>query len=143
MFLFQLTSEDLSYFSHPKPFKNPHYDRKLTGTISSKRNKTLKQILVLERERIDKVLQSRKLEILGEGEQGGQEGMQIDGTGEEEMKLTEEEKEERRKKKEKQEIELMNAFSQVVSCEFLSFLFPLGVIHLVRADEKLNRIATM
>ncbi|GAA5952333.1 hypothetical protein JCM3765_001945 [Sporobolomyces pararoseus] len=111
--LSSLTSEDLSYFSHPKPFKNPHYDRKLTGTISSKRNKTLKQILVLERERIDKVLESRKLAILGEDQ-----GMQIDGQGEggeEERQLTEEEKEERRKKKERQELELMNAFSQVVS----------------------------
>ncbi|GAA5901097.1 Ies6p [Sporobolomyces salmoneus] len=111
--LSSLTSEDLSYFSHPKPFKNPHYDRKTTGTISSKRNKTLKQILVLERERIDRVLEMKKLSVLGPPPEQG-EGMQLDGQQEEEM-LTEEEREKRRKKREEQELELMKAFSDVVS----------------------------
>jgi len=87
----------------------------------------LKQILVLERERIDKVLEDKKLKILpppppplelSEGLPAlpplpGGEVMQID----EEAGMTEEEKEAKRRKKEELEEELMKAFSEVVSCK--------------------------
>ncbi|GAA5887059.1 hypothetical protein JCM16303_007120 [Sporobolomyces ruberrimus] len=113
--LSSLTSDDLSYFSHPKPFKSPHYDRKSVGTIGTKRNKSLKQILVLERERIDQVLERKKVAIFGIPEETGQEpeSMQVDNEkDDEESRRLEKEK---RKKKVQQEEELMKAFSEVVS----------------------------
>ncbi|GAA5939008.1 Ies6p [Sporobolomyces koalae] len=99
--------DQLSYFGHSKPFKNPHYDRKTTGAIGTKRNRSLKQILVLERERIDKVLELKKLSVLNEEPDSS---MQVDqpvgGTETEELNT--------RKRKEREE-ELMQVFSQVIS----------------------------
>jgi hypothetical protein len=84
----------------------------------------------LERERIDKVLEDKKLKILpppppplelAEGLPAlpplpGGEVMQID----EEAGMTEEEKEAKKRKKEELEEELMKAFSEVVSCKLKS-----------------------
>jgi len=105
--MLQLTAESLSYFPHPKPFKNPHYSRTETGQIASKRNKSLKQILVLERERVDRILEGKKMAVLEEA-----------GEVEEEEGMGEEEKEERRRKRQKREEELMRVFEGVVSCAF-------------------------
>ncbi|GAA6009008.1 hypothetical protein JCM11491_005710 [Sporobolomyces phaffii] len=103
-----LTSDDLSYFGHAKPFKNPHYDRKSTGQISSKRNKSLKQILVLERERIDHVLERTKLGILGP------DCEQPMDTTDAETK-TQAERDAADRARERREEQLMQAFSRVVS----------------------------
>jgi hypothetical protein len=51
----------------PKPFKNPHYSVKAAG---GKRNKSLKQILALERERVDR-LEAAKREGRIKAEQEG------------------------------------------------------------------------
>ncbi|GAA5820446.1 hypothetical protein JCM11251_005631 [Rhodosporidiobolus azoricus] len=53
------TADDFNYANDPRPFKNPYYTRGTT-TVGSRKNKSLKQIMTLERERIDRILDERK-----------------------------------------------------------------------------------
>ncbi|BGP24674.1 nucleus protein [Rhodotorula toruloides] len=60
--LTQYTATQFSFASTPKPFKNPHYTRHSAPGGPGKRNKTLKQILTLERERVDEEARKRREE---------------------------------------------------------------------------------
>lgn len=51
----------------PKPFKNPHYSVKSAG---GKRNKSLKQILAFERERVDRVEAAKREERIKAEQEG-------------------------------------------------------------------------
>ncbi|GAA5961435.1 hypothetical protein JCM21900_004008 [Sporobolomyces salmonicolor] len=100
-----LTADDLSYADVPRPFKNPHHVRAQTGG-AGKRSKSLKQILVMERERVDRVLEGKKRRV---DEVGETEGMEVDperggeGTGRE------------RERERAREERLQEAFGEVVS----------------------------
>ncbi|GAA5915167.1 hypothetical protein JCM6882_001127 [Rhodosporidiobolus microsporus] len=52
-------SDDFNYANDPRPFKNPYYTRGTT-TVGARKNKSLKQIMTLERERINRILDERK-----------------------------------------------------------------------------------
>ncbi|TNY18338.1 hypothetical protein DMC30DRAFT_61534 [Rhodotorula diobovata] len=79
------TADEFNYADSPRPFKNLAYSRPGQGQ-HGKRNKSLKQILALERERVDRLLEERKLRVLAEvdAEFGpapqppAAEGMQVD-----------------------------------------------------------------
>ncbi|GAA6053820.1 hypothetical protein JCM3770_003052 [Rhodotorula araucariae] len=79
----QYTADEFNYADIPRPFKNPYYTRQLQGQ-GGKRNKSLKQILSLERERVDRVLEDRKQRVLAAiaEEQGAPAAtaMQVDST---------------------------------------------------------------
>lgn len=53
----QYTADDFSFADAPRPFKNPHFQR---NAATGKRTKTLKQVLALEKERVDGVLEASK-----------------------------------------------------------------------------------
>ncbi|GAA6064041.1 hypothetical protein JCM10212_001467 [Sporobolomyces blumeae] len=121
------TTEDLNYFYHPRPFKNPYYDRKSTGSIASKRNKSLKQILVLERERVERVLDDakRKLNEIKEQQAGGEADADGDVAAEGDVAMDEGDaaavdaetgvKLTKRGRKRKRDLEFQSSFGQVVS----------------------------
>jgi INO80 complex subunit C len=56
----QYTASQFSFAAAPKPFKNPHFTRHSAPGGPGKRNKTLKQILTLERERVDDEARRRR-----------------------------------------------------------------------------------
>ncbi|GAA5938526.1 hypothetical protein JCM1841_004884, partial [Sporobolomyces salmonicolor] len=102
-----LTADDLSYADVPRPFKNPHHVRAQTGG-AGKRSKSLKQILVMERERVDRVLEGKKRRMDEVGEGAGQgDGTEVDpergGEGKE------------RERERAREVRLQEAFGEVVS----------------------------
>ncbi|GAA6006838.1 hypothetical protein JCM10207_009111 [Rhodosporidiobolus poonsookiae] len=99
------TADQFNYFPSPRPFKNPYYTRG-ASTLGSKRNKQLKQILTLERERVDRVLERRKDEALrGVESELGPEEMEMEMDGEEEAKEgeTDEQRKQREERKERRE----------------------------------------
>ncbi|KWU41932.1 hypothetical protein RHOSPDRAFT_22040, partial [Rhodotorula sp. JG-1b] len=64
----QLTAEELSFADAPRPFKNPYYLNRTTagpGGGGGKRTKALKQIMALERERVDQLLEAKKQQVTG------------------------------------------------------------------------------
>ncbi|GAA5915086.1 hypothetical protein JCM5296_000263 [Sporobolomyces johnsonii] len=105
-----LTADDLSYADLARPFKNPHAVRAQTGG-AGKRNKSLKQILVMERERVDRVLEGKKRRV-DEGEGEG-EGMDVDQ--EQELGGKGKGKKREREREREREERLQEAFGEVVS----------------------------
>ncbi|GAA5863543.1 hypothetical protein JCM3774_006518 [Rhodotorula dairenensis] len=62
-----LTAEELSFADAPRPFKNPYYaHRTAAGGGGAKRTKALKQIMTLERDRVDALLEQKKAQVLAE-----------------------------------------------------------------------------
>ncbi|GAA5972675.1 hypothetical protein JCM8115_006494 [Rhodotorula mucilaginosa] len=62
-----LTAEELSFADTPRPFKNPYYLNRTTagpGGGGGKRTKALKQIMALERERVDQLLEAKKQQLV-------------------------------------------------------------------------------
>lgn len=57
----QYTAEDFSFADAPRPFKNPYFQR---TAATGKRTKSLKQIMILERERVDALLEAKKASVL-------------------------------------------------------------------------------
>ncbi|BGP56124.1 hypothetical protein JCM8202_005891 [Rhodotorula sphaerocarpa] len=55
------TAEDFSFADAPRPFKNPYFQR---TAATGKRTKSLKQIMILERERVDALLEAKKASVL-------------------------------------------------------------------------------
>lgn len=54
-------ADHYSYASAPRPFKNPYFRPSWASTgTGGKRNKPLKQVLVIERERVDKIQRERR-----------------------------------------------------------------------------------
>lgn len=54
-------ADNYSYAAAPRPWKNPYFKPSWAATGSGgKRNKPLKQVLVLERERVDKLQRERR-----------------------------------------------------------------------------------
>lgn len=117
----QYTADEFNYADSPRPFKNLAYSRPGQGQ-HGKRNKSLKQILALERERVDRLLEERKLRVLAEvdAEFGpapqppAAEGMQVDAAAPPLVAPQPTEADQRRA----HEIErrLQEAFHEVVSC---------------------------
>ncbi|BGP48218.1 chromatin-remodeling complex subunit ies6 [Rhodotorula kratochvilovae] len=109
----QYTADEFNYADVPRPFKNPYYTRQLQGQ-GGKRNKSLKQILALERERVDRLLEDRKQRVLAavaeEHGAGPAEGMQVDGAEEGAQRTPEDEA-----RAAETERRLQEAFHEVVS----------------------------
>ncbi|BGP40110.1 chromatin-remodeling complex subunit ies6 [Rhodotorula kratochvilovae] len=109
----QYTADEFNYADVPRPFKNPYYSRQLQGQ-GGKRNKSLKQILALERERVDRLLEDRKQRVLAAvAEEHGAapaEGMQVDGAEEGAQRTPEDEA-----RAAETERRLQEAFHEVVS----------------------------
>ncbi|GAA5983722.1 hypothetical protein JCM10908_000395 [Rhodotorula pacifica] len=58
-----LLAEDLSFADAPRPFKSPYYSQRI-ASVTGKRTKALKQIMTLERERVDALLEAKKAQVL-------------------------------------------------------------------------------
>ncbi|KAK4051097.1 chromatin-remodeling complex subunit ies6 [Microbotryomycetes sp. JL221] len=59
---FTFTADQVSFTMKPKPFKQTSYFESKRTTTTNKRTKNLKQVLLIERERVETKLQQQKLE---------------------------------------------------------------------------------
>ncbi|BGP16196.1 chromatin-remodeling complex subunit ies6 [Rhodosporidiobolus nylandii] len=110
----QATADDFNYANDPRPFKNPYYTRG-TATVGARKNKSLKQILTLERERVERVLEERKAAALGRVDQ--ELGMEVEGESEEKA-------EERRRRREEAVQGVMQDVVSYASLEAHPSLLP-------------------
>ncbi|GAA6042958.1 hypothetical protein JCM8097_000021 [Rhodosporidiobolus ruineniae] len=107
-------ADDFTYAAHPRPFKNPNYSRG-ASTVGARKNKQLKQVLALERERVDRVLEGRKEAALAKVESE---------MGEEREDESEEKKQERRRRREEAVQGVMHDVVSYASVEAPPSLLP-------------------
>jgi hypothetical protein len=109
----QLTADDFNYANSPRPFKNPYFTRG-AATVGARKNKALKQVLALERERIDRILEERKAAALAKVDE--ELGMETEDESVHKQ-------EERRRRKEEA---IQGVIGDVVSCAFPPLYLPLS-----------------
>ncbi|GAA5874317.1 hypothetical protein JCM8547_007561 [Rhodosporidiobolus lusitaniae] len=108
------TADDFNIANCPRPFKNPYYSRG-TSTVGARKNKSLKHVLTLERERIDKLLEERKAAALAKVE----EELGVETEEESEMK-----REERRRRQDQAVQEVIGDVVSYASVEAPPSLLP-------------------
>ncbi|GAA5988243.1 hypothetical protein JCM11641_002098 [Rhodosporidiobolus odoratus] len=108
------TADDFNYANSPRPFKNPYYTRG-AATIGTRKNKALKQILSLERDKVDRLLEERKTAALASIDD--ELGMEMDD--EDEAR-----KEERRRRREEVVQQVMQDVVSYASVEAPPSLLP-------------------